>query len=366
MFNKTRFKRVLLVSILLILVFSTFAKAIEVIYEKKFTAVIGRFKIKVDGEDVTKKIEEKYGTPPFVVKENSRSYIPLRSIAELMGFEVEWDPETHTAELIDLRAIEHEMEIEKYEKLLKEKDEEIARLKEEIEKLKEDEKKTKDTDLEALEKALNKKYGTYKNVYFDIVLEEDKNKIDVEITMDLKDRSQERHWKNMGKDNKEAMIEDIVDIILDEYENKAVYGSIYDVFYKKDFLTFSKPRAGKLSISHTERYLNIDEDYIDDVVYDEFSYYNVLGAYISNFNVTDYVIYFDVNIPSGEKTYWQDLRTSEIEHILDRVSDEVYDYVDYYYDYEDRNVRIRVYLGDSLQGQYIRYYDDDNGRFNKD
>lgn len=357
MFNKTRFKRVLLVSILLILVFSTFAKAIEVIYEKKFTAVIGRIKFKVDGKDVTKEIEEKYGTPAFVVKENNRSYVPLRSIAELMGLKVEWDGETHTAEIIDVKSMKYEEELEKYEKLLKQKDEEIAKLKEEIEKLKE-----KETDLEALEKKINNKYGTYRKVNFDITLKEDKNAINVEIEMDLKDSSQRSYWGSMTYSDRKSMIEDIVDIISKEYTNTTIQGSVYDLYYKKDFLTFKKPKSGKLTISHDDRYWGSYDEYVDDVVYEEFYKYDIIGAYMSNLDITSNTIYFDINIPYSERSYWWDLTYNDIEYILDRISNKVSDY----YDDEYRNVIIEVYLDDIYQGEYIRYYDEYNGRFYED
>lgn len=104
----------------------------------------------VDGKDVTKQVEDKYKTPAFVVKEyDERAYVPLRAIADLMGVKVDYDNNTHTAEIIDVKS-------EKYEKELAEKDNEIKKLKEEIEKLKkkETEKVVEETDLKAVEKKI--------------------------------------------------------------------------------------------------------------------------------------------------------------------------------------------------------------------
>ncbi|SHD76239.1 copper amine oxidase N-terminal domain-containing protein [Schnuerera ultunensis] len=187
MFKNDRFKKVLVISIVLVLALSTIAVAANEVYQKKLTATFGRIKFKVDGKDVTKEIESKYDTPAFIV--NSRSYVPVRAIAELMGMEVKWDGETHTAEIIDVKSKAYEEELDK-------KDKEIAELKKEIEKLKKD--VVDETDLKAVQKKLNNEFGTYHDVDFDITLKESKNRIDVDITMDLRDSRQESYWNRMG------------------------------------------------------------------------------------------------------------------------------------------------------------------------
>lgn len=88
MFKDGRYKKVLATTIMLVLALSTVAIAANNVYDKKLTATHGRIKFKVDGKDVTSQIESKYGSPAFVVKEyGSRSYVPVRAIAELMGLE---------------------------------------------------------------------------------------------------------------------------------------------------------------------------------------------------------------------------------------------------------------------------------------
>ncbi len=283
MFKKDRFKKVLVLSIVLVLALSTIAIAANEVYQKKLTATIGRIKFKVDGEDVTKEIEEKYKAPAFTVKEfDSRSYVPVRAIAELMGMEVKWDDKTHTAEIIDVKSKVYEEEIKK-------KDKEIAELKEEIKKLKEE--VVEEDKLQVLEDKLNDKYGTYKDVNFDIVLKESKNNIDVKIIIDLKNYNQEKYWNKMDVSTKKAMIEDIVDTISKEYTDYNIHGNIYDLYYKKELFTFNKPKIGKLSITHDDRYTGGSYDsYIDEVIYDEFYYYGIKDVYMSNLDVDKYTI----------------------------------------------------------------------------
>lgn len=370
MFKNGKYKKTLAITMLLVLALSTVAIAANNIYDKKLTATHGRIKFKVDGKDVTKEIESKYNSPAFTVREyNSRSYVPVRAIAELMGMKVEYDDSTHTAEIIDVKS-------EKYEKELEKKDEEIAELKKEIEKLKKN--VVDETDLKALEKKLNKEYSTYKNVDFDIKLKESKNRIDVDIVMDLRDGRQENAWSVMGHNNKKAMIEDIADIISREFSNVDIYGSIYDEFYRRNMLTFNMRKNGSVNISYDDRirdsYDRYDRYYIDKLVEDEFYKKGINDATISKVSTGSREIYFEIDFSSKYEAEWKKLDKDDVARILDRIADEIiydYDYYDdYYYDrdryYDDyyyRDVEAYVYMGGKEQGKYYRDYRDYRGTF---
>lgn len=365
MFKNGRFKKVLVITMLAILVLSTVALAAENIYVKKLTATHGRIKFKVDGKDVTSEIENKYGSPAFVVHEyGSRAYVPVRAIADLMGLEIKYDDSTHTAEIIDTKSEQYESQIEK-------KDKEIEELKKEIEKLKKN--VVEETDLKTLEKKLNNNYGTYKDVDFDITLKESTNRIDVNISVDLRDGRQESAWNRMGYNNKKDMIEDITGIISKEFTNVDIYGSIYDEYYRKDIITFSKKRDSKVSISYDGKTSNASSKYVDDTVEREFSKYGIRDAYITRIDADGYKVYFDIIFSNRYESEWKKLTTSEIQNILDKISDEVIYYYDYdyyddyrYYDkskYYDRDVSAYVYMDNREQGQYTRYYNERTGKF---
>ena len=350
MFNKGRFRKVLTITMLLVLTLSTIVLAANEINVKKLTATHGRIKFKVDGKDVTSQIESKYSSPAFTVKEyNSRSYVPVRAIAELMGMEVKWDGETHTAEIVDVKSKEYEEEIEK-------KDKEIAELKKEIEKLKKN--VVEETDLKAMEKKLNSEYGTYEDVDFDIRLKESTNRIDVTMTMDLRNSRQEGAWNRINYNNRKAMIEDIVDMISSEFKNVDIYGSIYDEYYRKDVHTFNKKQDKSLSMSYGGRSgSNYDyDDDIDGVVYDEFGYYDI-DAYLEDLRSSSSNVYLEVDIHYGDKSEWRGLGDSKRLDILDKISDEVF----YYYDCD--RVIIDVYVDGSHDEEYIMDHDDRRGSF---
>ncbi|SHH74087.1 stalk domain-containing protein [Sporanaerobacter acetigenes] len=365
MFKNGRFKKVLVITMLAILVLSTVALAADNIYVKKLTATHGRIKFKVDGKDVTSEIENKYGSPAFVVHEyGSRAYVPVRAIADLMGLEVKYDDSTHTAEIIDTKSEQYEAEIEK-------KDKEIEELKKEIEKLKKN--VVEETDLKAVEKKLNNNYGTYKDVDFDITLKESTNRIDVDIRMDLRDGRQESAWNKMGYNNKKDMIEDITDIISKEFTNVDIYGSIYDEFYKKDAMTFSKKRDSKVNISYdgrtADRYGYDEYDkYIDGIVYDEFKEKGIRDARLSRLDVDNRRISFEIDLYSDSETQFNELTSAQIAGILDRVSDKMiryydYDYRDRYYD--DYYIVGHIYIGNYDKGEYYRVNSRAEGTFTK-
>lgn len=352
MFRNGKFKKTLIITLLFILTLSTVAIAANNIYVKKLTATHGRIKFKVDGKDITKQIESKYGSPAFVVKEyDSRSYVPVRAIAELMGMEVKWDGKTHTAEIIDTKS-------EQYEKELKKKDNEIAELKKEIEKLKKN--VVDETDLKAIEKKLNNEYGTYEGVDFDITLKESKSRIDVDIVMDLRDGRQEAAWLRMRHNDRKYMVEDIVDIIASKFSNVDIYGSIYDEFDRRDVMSFNKRKNSSISISYDDRRYGYAEDDIDEIVYREFfDYDRIDSAYVYNLNDSGSSIYLDIHFSDpSDRRYWENLDKRYKKGILERIADEVdryyYDY--YYYDrYDYYGVDIKV-EGDSDSYYYdFRY-----------
>ena len=276
MFRNSKLKKVLVSTLVFVLLLSTVVVAANSIYEKQLTATHGRIKFKVDGKDVTEQIESKYGSPAFVVHEyGNRAYVPLRAIAELMGLEVKYDDATHTAEIIATNSEEHETEIRLKNAEIAKLEKEVTRLENAIKDLSKD--VVEETDLKALEKDLNKKFGTYDNIEFDISLKENKNNIAVSIDVDFYNTRQQSYWNRMTHADKKSMIEDITDAIAKEFKNADITGSVYDSYYRGDLLTFSrKKNSSSVSISYKNYgYDDYGYGYIlddaEDYLYDYFS-----------------------------------------------------------------------------------------------
>ena len=358
MFKNSKLKKSLLIT-LSILMFSTVVFAANGIYDKKLTATHGRIKFMVDGKDVTSQIESKYGSPAFVVKEyGSRAYAPVRAMADLMGLKIEYDNNTHTAEIIDIRT-------EEYERKLGEKDKEIKELKAELEKLKKN--VVEETDLKAVEKKLNGWYSTYEDVEFDIKLKESKNRVDVDIIMDLRDGRQESYWNRMTHSKRKEMIEDIADTIAKEFPKADIYGSIYDNSYRRDVMSFNKKSGKSTSISYDGRGYDsrYDSRYDDRYGYgygygyleDEIDYIirrEIDNAYLYNLNDRGRTIYLDIRFSGKGKEYWEDLSSSKKEDIIDRIADKVDDY--YYYDYYYYDDYYDYYRGIEISLDGDEYY----------
>ena len=260
MFNKSKTKKAIISTLVVLMLVSTVAFAADV-FEKKVTTTQGRIKLSYEGKDVTKEVEKKYGTPSFTVKDyDSRAYVPVRALAEVMGIEVEYDHKTDVANFKDTE-----------KKLLKEqlasKESETAKLKAELAvmelenkdlKKKLDEKKEEQakTSISELEKRLNKSYGVVDNVGFNIVLKESKDTITANIYIDTRDSYERNAWNRMDRRKKESMIQDIVKEIEKDFKNYKIDGSIYDNYEKYNVYTFNMTSNGRLSIT--------DRDYTRD------------------------------------------------------------------------------------------------------
>lgn len=284
MFRNKKTQKVVLSTLLVFTLLSTVAFAANGIFDKKITATHGRIKLSYQGEDITKAVEEKYGTPAFTVKEyDGRAYVPVRALADIMGVSVTYDNATHTANFVDSEKLVLQKQLEL-------KDQEIAALQAENNKLKnqvkeEEKKETAKTDIKELEKKLNKDYDVVDNVSFDITLKETSSKITATITIDTRDSSERNAWRKMRTSDRKSLMEDIADDISKIFKNHKVEGSIYDNYERYTLYDFTMNSSGKVTV--TDR----DYDYkSDDLLYDaEYylkSYLGYLGT-VENVNIRE-------------------------------------------------------------------------------
>lgn len=351
MLRNSRLKKILVTTLALILVLGTAAVAAESIYTKQLTATFGRIKFNVNGKNVTQEIENKYGTPAFVA--DDRSYVPVRAIADLMGLDVDYDNNTHTVKLTDVKSEKYEKDLKTKDTEIKEKNAEITKLKKEITDLKKN--VVEETSLDALEKKLNKDFGTYKNVDFDISLKETSSAIDVSITVDLKTSSQQSDWNRLANNDKKYYVEDLVDDIAKAFKNTKITGSIYNNSTKRDLLTFNKNKSSStVTISHKGTSSGGSNYYYDDILYDAedlLDYYFGSIAWVTNISIKERSngqIYGTIDIEEDRYT----LRDSEIEDAFyDAEKELIYEYGSGVY------LDIELYVNDKSYGTY---YD---GRF---
>ena len=311
MFKNKKTRKIIVSSLLGIMLLSTVAFAANGIFDKKITATHGRIKLSYQGEDITKAVEEKYGTPAFTVKEyDGRAYVPVRALADIMGVSVTYDSSTHTASFVDSERLVLNKQLEL-------KDQEIAALKAEIDqlknKVKEEEKKEEaaKTDIKELEKKLNKEYGVVDDVSFDISLKETSSKITANITIDTRTSSERNAWRKMKASDKRYLMEYIAEDIAKVFKDHKVEGSIYDDFERYTLYTFTMNSSGKVTVSdkdYDDYYISNDllddvEKYLEEDL-DDAGFYNATVRASSGSNSS--TVYVTINLYYSPTDY--DLR----------------------------------------------------------
>lgn len=366
MFGKKNYKKIIITLLAISMIFGTVALAADGIYSKKLNATFGRVKFNYEGKDVTKDVESKYGTPGFTV--NDRAYVPVRGLADLLGVEVDYDHESHTAKMTD-KKVDREV--------LEKKDQEIARLKKELAKLedvkeeikeKEEEKKEEKNvkeSLASLKTDINKRYREYEQVDFNVNLSESKETISIQINTDLALARDRQNWIRMRHVDKKYMIEDIVGRVRKELPKFDITGYIYDSSSRDNLYTFNQKQNANLTIANRD-HIGDDRYYDDGSIYDEVDY-QFRREGIRNAKLTwlrgsdkDRIIDFEIEFPESYKADWKRLSERDIEYMLDYIAEEIE------YEYKDvQDIYGKIYMERELVGEYDKRYKDSSGYFKK-
>lgn len=358
MFNKKNYKKVLISVLALMMIFGTVALAAEGIFDKKITATYGRIKFTYKGNDVTKLIENQYGTPAFTV--DGRAYAPVRAMADLLGVDIDYDNNTHTVKITDSKEESYKLDLDKKNKEIEEKEKEIEELKKEVKKLKDG---TVDKgDLKSLETSLNKKYGEHEKVEFDVVLKENKDNISIDINTDLRNTRDEQNWIKMKYSDKKYLMEGIVTEVRKAFPNTDITGNIYDASSRKNLYTFRQTKNGSLSITNND-YVGSSSDYrydrydgyVDQRVRSEFDSRGIYDAKLSRLDYSGRTAYFEIDFSSKYDREWDKSTDTQIESMLDYIVREIQDnYID--------DIKGDIYMGNTLVGTYDKR-DSSSGRF---
>lgn len=335
---KTISKKKLTVVILSVLVFSVFITT-AVFAEgafKNLKAWYGDIKIFSNNQQVQMDVK------PFIV--DGTTYVPLRALSNILNKNVGWDqanlridindkPDSYAANMAYLsqQLVERQIKINELEAKVKQLEAELA--------------KSSTNSLDDMEKYLNKQYGTYEKIKFDIDLKGNKDDIEVRIYVDLYDYSTK--WKNLSTTKIKGYIKDIVDDILYELKNAKVTGFIEDSDSRKELVDFYLNTKGSLvvDIKNSNTYdLEDLEDELNDV------YYKYKGVYFDIFLSGDkYDIIVDIDAFNDDI---DELSTSDIKKYLENICDEIF----YYYPDAD----IEGYIGDYYESYY--FYVDYSGK----
>jgi hypothetical protein len=310
-------------------------------YYKQINAWFGDIKIVNNNQTVYP------DTQPFIAE--GTTYVSVRTMANLFNKEIGWNGDTRTITVTD----KPDSEVLTLKQQLASKDFEISQLKAKVSALElhlGDDSST--TDLDDLEDQLNDDYDEYRDIEFDITLSGDEDDITVKIDVDRDDFEDE--WDDLTDSRKKTYLQDIVDDILDEYEDADIDGYIRDSSSSKTskLLTFDVSSSGNVrmyddddstSISDLEDDLNDEyEDYFDDI---ELS----IDLNGDSDNIT-YRVYIDYDEYEDE---WDDLTDNKIRSFMSAI------YGDIEYELDDPNIMGYVFdkNDNSSMARYTRLSD---------
>jgi hypothetical protein len=192
-----------------------------------------------------------FSSEPFIV--DGTTYVPLRDMAEMLDKEVTWDGVGYKIGVNDKpgqSTVELTQQVFNQQLTISQLEGKIKNLESQLEK---EEKEKKATSLKDLSKDLLDDYDQInKNISVtDISITGDKDDVDVEVTINLKDTKSGDAWdklvdEDMGKIEK--YLQKIVDAILDieKYEDADVTGVIYDKYEKEDLIEFEIDKKGNV------------------------------------------------------------------------------------------------------------------------
>lgn len=274
---------------------------------------------------------------PFIV--DGITYVPLRALSNILNKNVGWDqknlriditdkPDTNAANMayMSQQLIEKQIKINELEAKVKQLEAELAN--------------TSKYSLDDIEKDLNKKYGKFEKIEFDIDLRGDKDDIDVRIYVDLRDYSS--RWKSLSSTKIKGYIKDIVDNILSEYKDAKVTGFIEDSYSRRELVDFylNNKRSLVVDIKNSSNY-TYDLDYLQDRLNEEYDEYRGVYFKIVLSGDEDDIL---VDI-EAKYDYLDNLLQSDIEKYLKNICNVIS------YDYP--NARIVGYIGDYDTSYYF-------------
>lgn len=319
-----KFKKTLVAGLAGVMLLGSSAFGAAKVYQKNINATMGRVQFTYNGTNVTNQIETKYGTPGFIDSKEGRSYVPVRAIADIVGANVNWDPNTFTAHITsDTSSTAY------LEQQLLYSQAEIQSLRDEIKKLKDGSVSNSGKSVSDVEKDLRKEYDNYEKISFDISLRGKAKDLDLEVELDLGRSRDKEKWDDLRDRDKERFIENMVDDIQKEFKDADIKGYIRDKDSRDKLYTFekrgsrrieiTKEKSGKGDGSIRDVRKRLDKDYSDDLG-------NVRSI---SFDIKDngrdrYTFYADFDYKKYKKE-WNRLDEKDISKFMRRVSELIED-----------------------------------------
>ncbi|WP_102345081.1 stalk domain-containing protein [Bacillus sp. Marseille-P3661] len=247
---------------------------------------------------------------PFIV--NGTTFIPLRMMGELFNKSVIWDGVTQTIKIADNSTPISQATIDSLKAQISAKDAQILKLQTELNNL-----KGKEVDLGDLEDQLNDDYGDYDDIDdVEIFLAGDEDLIDIRIDVDSRD------WDDLSDSEKEDFLQEIVDDILDDYEDAEIEGTIKDGYNSDTLATFESNSDGDIEFENT----GVDLDDLEDQLNDDYEDFRDLDDVAISLSGDEEDIDITIEVDKADwDTLDEDEKLDFLQDIVDDMLDEFED-----------------------------------------
>lgn len=315
MFNKNKYRKTIITSLVLAMVLGSGAWAAGEIYSKKIEAIYGKIKFSHEGEDISEEIEESFTV-------DNRAYVPLRSVAEVLGMDVDYNYRTHTVNM-------KKGQIEGSQEKLERQNKEIRALKRKINKLKGLEDPSVKIILRETEDSLRKKYASFGQVNLDINLVEEVDHINIEIKTDLTLEETREKWINIKHGSKDALIEDAIFKLNEGLPEYSLKGYIYDESSEKNLYEFEQ-KDEKLDIYNMDyvdsgfyydRFFDFSEDKlrVKEKVENIFKEKQIKDADLYRLDYTSKTATFVIEFSNKYKKAWEKLEKEDKNLMIEEI-----------------------------------------------
>ena len=249
---------------------------------------------------------------PFIV--DGTTYVPLRGIAEMLGYQVSFNPTTYRIDITGVDVASLAAQVIQKDARIKELETQLA--------------KYSTTSLGGVQDDLEDDYAKIGTVDIeDIVLKGDKNNIELQIFVDLTRTTDYSAWEALSDTTKKAVIQNMVDDILYVYKDASITGFVQDEYDNSKILKFSLDSRDRVVLGSTGTVDDITdlEDELNDLFY---RYYYETGKYVS----------FDIYVDGDEEDIFLEIEIDqddceilykeEVQEYLNDIYDEIQDWFD--------------------------------------
>jgi len=321
--NNKKFRKIAILVAVMMLVMSFSSTGFASWFDQTIKASYRNITVFVNG--TLKQARTAQGTvvEPFIV--DGTTYVPLRGIAEMLGYQVTFNPTTYRIDITgsDTTALTQKIYQQQTE---------IARLQALLDDY-------EDVDLKDLEDDLFDDYDILGELDIeDIKLKGDAKKISVEIYVDLDTVDEDEEWDFLKDDEDEliAYLQDIVDDILREAKDADITGFIENEDDDKVLIRFSINSKDKVvlgSSSSTDGDINDLEDEIN-------SEFDTLGVIAFSYELTERSgNRIQVIIDSDSPDVTSETTKTKMSNLLK----DIYNLVTSYDDFEDYTIYGKIY-----------------------